>query len=264
MDTQSKDGWETKPNYWETETEEMKYTIHQSSENNDDLKKPDYSKRLIDAIFVLAGGLTDNGKLHEWVIRRLNLALKLHKNSVNREKQKIICLGGGTYHKPPYLNEQRYVIHESTACAEYLIKSGIDPKNIYREWSSYDTIANGYFAFSNYILPLNLKNIIVITSEFHIDRTKQIFNWILKLNNINCKIYYECVTDEGLPKDILNCRREREKNSLMNLKNNVIPKINTINKFVKWFYEDHKAYCSDVYILKDKNDDDNNLLKKTY
>lgn len=37
-----------------------------------------------------------------------------------------------------------YVIHEGTSCAAYLVQRyGMDPDHILKEWSSYDTIANG-------------------------------------------------------------------------------------------------------------------------
>ena len=47
-----------------------------------------------------------------------------------------------------------------------IINLGVCPNMIYKEWSSYDTIANGFFAFTNFIIPLKQKNIILITSEF--------------------------------------------------------------------------------------------------
>ena len=136
----------------------------------------------IDAIFVLAGGLKNHNTLNDWVIDRLDLAYDIY----SKTNVKIICMGGGTYHKPSIINEYGYTVHESTICADYLVELGVNPKDIYREWSSYDTIANGYFAFMNYIYPLKLKNILVITSEFHMERVKIIFNWINSISlNIN-------------------------------------------------------------------------------
>lgn len=204
-------------------------------------------KNKLDFIIVLAGGLTETGKLNEWVIRRLDRAIELHE--IN--KCPILCCGGGTYHKPPYINEKGFVIHESTECVNYLVQQGIDKNNIYREWSSYDTIANAFFSLTSHILcNLNFKNIGIITSEFHMPRSKEIFDWIYNLVEHNYKLNYFPVTDFGLNEEILDSRIEREKNS----KKNVLilkEKIKSMREFHEWFYKEHNAYNNNfLYIEK--------------
>ena len=211
-----------------------------------------------DAIFVLAGGITNDGLVHPWVERRLYASYLFYKN----KKTKIICLGGGSYHIPAICNKDGFIIHESTACAEYLINLGIDSKDVYKEWSSYDTIANGYFGFTNHIIPMGLKRVLVITSDFHMDRSKEIFNWINSLYSNILVIDYYCVTDEGLDDELITTRRAREVQSLLNLKKHVIPKIKTIQAFHKWFYEEHKAYCSNAHSIRETIVDEN--TKKSY
>ena len=104
--------------------------------------------------------------------------IELYNHYKDFQQCKIIVMGGGTYHKPPILNDSNYVIHESSSCALYLTQQGdVDPKDIYREWSSYDTIANGYYAYLNYIKPLNIKEFVLITSKFHMPRVKVIFDY---------------------------------------------------------------------------------------
>ena len=127
---------------------------------------------------------------------------------------------------------------------------GVSPNNIYKEWSSYDTIANGFFGFVNFIIPLKLKSIVLITSEFHIPRSKAIFLWMKQIFNIDIKIEFISAADENLDKDIIKTRTEREKNSLNMLKENVINKIDTIEKFHKWFYTEHNAYCSNSELIR--------------
>ena len=115
-------------------------------------------------IFVLAGGQLKDGNVNAWVKERLDLVLSIKQNN----KDAIIyCIGGGTYHKKPIHNIYGHVIHESRSCSNYLIEKGINYKDIKREWSSYDTIANGYFSFTNFILPMNMDECVLITSEFH-------------------------------------------------------------------------------------------------
>ena len=227
------DGWDSKPDGWEK--------IDRLS-----LRRKDNEKIILshsyDAMFVLAGGIDSDGLVYPWVERRLDLARKIY----NGRKSKIICLVGGTYHRPPILNNKGYAIHESTSCSEYLIQTGVNPKDIYREWSSYDTIANGYFSFVNFILPMDLKKIVVITSEFHMMRTKLIFDWLNEIFKRDIKINYYSVSDEDLDSDIIDIRIQREIKSVLSLSKNLIPKIRDVKGFHKFIYEDHKAYCSEI------------------
>lgn len=89
-----KSGWEHKPQNWE------EHDINEININNikNYDKKNICNKNVcngnicndIDAIFVLAGGLDENGDLYEWVKRRLGLAFNLY----NKKNTEIICLGG--------------------------------------------------------------------------------------------------------------------------------------------------------------------------
>jgi len=257
------DGWNEKPVDWEEEPEYLKKIMDQQQSIYSKIKFNKYDNVDLDAIFVLAGGLKNNGNVHEWVIRRLDLAYNIYKTKKDNSL-KIICLGGGTYHKPPILNKDSYIVHESTACAEYLIQLGVNPKNVYKEWASYDTIANSYFANVNFIYPMKLKHILLITSEFHMKRTIAIFNWIKSLNKNNYQMYFEAVPDQGLDNNIINAREIREKSSLNNLKTYVFPKIKTLQDFHKWFYEDHKAYCSNSENIRNTVLNINNKIKETY
>ena len=138
-------------------------------------------------IFVLAGGQINNGDVNSWVKQRLDIAIKIKKENINSI---IYCIGGGTYHKPPILNNYNYVIHESKSCSNYLIENDISNSKIKREWSSYDTIGNGFFSFINFIIPLKIEELVLITSEFHMERAKEIFNYFNILFNQNIKITY--------------------------------------------------------------------------
>ena len=241
------DGWNKLPTGWEvidhpsdTDTIENKIDL--------DIEFNITQNTECDAIIALAGGITSDGKLHPWVKRRLLLArwIYLKQNS----QPKIICLGGGSYHIQPIVNKNGFVIHESTACSEFLIKANIPPNDIYREWSSYDTVANGFFAFSNFIIPMKLKKCVMITSEFHMVRSKLIFDWINKLYGNIVEILFISVSDEGLDKEIIDNRVERERTSAQNFLKNVISNIDSLEKFHKWFYEDHKAYCSNLELIR--------------
>jgi hypothetical protein len=194
-------------------------------------------------IFVLAGGHNDNGKCNSFVKQRLDLAIEIYNKYKN--KCKIICMGGGTYHKPPILNKLNYVIHESTTCAYYLCKNNVKEDDIYREWGSYDTIANGFFAFTNFILPLKIKNMVLITSQFHMKRSKEIFNYFINHCLYKINIHYLESSNELIKKDVLEERIKRENESLNNFINNISQM--SLEEFTNWFYTKHSAYKSIVH-----------------
>ena len=111
-----------------------------------------------------------------------------------------------------------------------------------REWFSYDTIANGYFSFFNFSKIRNWGNILVITSDFHLERTKLIFNWIYFMDKSKqYNIDFIGVSDEGLDDNIIKVRREREKNSVDNL-NKLIKKVTNFDELHRWFHNEHNCY----------------------
>lgn len=226
------DGFIIKPNNWNN----INYKYNNLFNKLENIKL----NKNYDVIYILAGGFNNKGIINEWVKRRLDYFINLYKNN-NKKIKYVICLGGGTYHKPPVLNSNNYVIHESTGLIKYLLDNGI-PKNILmREWFSYDTIANGYFSYINFTKIRNWKNILVITSNFHLERSKLIFEWIYSLNNIKYNLDFIGVSDNGLDMNIINSRIKREKQSIINLKK-VISKINNLEDFHKWFHNEHNCY----------------------
>ena len=144
-----------------------------------------------------------------------------------------------------------YTIHESTSCAEFLIKRGIPSTNIYKEWASYDTIANGYFMFLKFILPFKMKKVLVITSEFHMDRTRVILQWLCNIFNSNIHIVYRS-TNNIIDKSDLELRIQREKKSVESLQEKVIHKVRNLEEFTRWFYTEHKAYSSNSELIRQK------------
>jgi len=205
-------------------------------------------------IFILAGGQICNGSVNSWVKKRLDLGLEIASQN---ETSMIYCIGGGTYHKPPILNIHKHVIHESRSCSNYLISKKFNSKRIKREWASYDTIANGFFSFLNFIIPLKLEECVVVTSVFHMKRSKEIFNFFCKLFKSDVKVRYVCSEDE-MDQELLQIRKERERKSLDSFKNTIVSKINTVQEFMEWFYIEHNAYNNEQYVIENT---DCNVLK---
>ena len=101
-------GWEKVPEGWEKLPLSSAGSEEEQSEN--DSVEPYL-------LVVLAGGLDPaTGLPHPWVCNRLDRAKEI-QGGLNIP---ILCCGGGTYHNPPYLNKEGFVVHESTACAAYL------------------------------------------------------------------------------------------------------------------------------------------------
>ena len=98
----------------------------------------------------------------------------------------------------------------------------------------------------------------IITSQFHMNRTRTIFNYFNKLvmnSSIDLK-YIE--TENVIEKDILKVRMDRERESDNNFKENILTRTNTLEKFSLWFYTEHNAYKSNISYYSDYS------LKDTY
>lgn len=245
------DGWSHRPTGWNLFGAE-EYSENQSKLiNNQDLN--DFDDH--DFIIVLAGGLDNLGRNHPWVKDRLDIAYELYK----LKKRQILILGGGTYHKPPHLNHEKFVLHESTMGAKYLCDLGVNPRDLYREWSSYDTIANGYFSLLNFVVPMQLKKILVITSDFHMPRSRAIFEWIYGMydqwSSKQIRIDFLEINTRFLDSEIMEARSKREMRSLNNLRQ-TMERIDTWSKFHDWFFHEHKAYNCQFNEDKKENIDD--------
>lgn len=191
-----------------------------------------------DAILIAGGGVRQGGRLPEWSKRRLDKAVEVAKGEY------LITLSAGTTHKPPLLDKNGFVIFEAVAEGKYLIKQGIRPEKVLPENVSYDTIGNAYFARLIHIEPRRFKKLLVITSQFHLPRTKAIFNWIFSLSVP--KNYYQldflAVSDAGFNKKLLAARIEKEKQSLTNFKK-TIKKIKNLKQLHNWLFTEHDAYA---------------------
>eukprot|EP01023_Acetabularia_acetabulum_P033268 TRINITY_DN3113_c0_g1_i7.p3 TRINITY_DN3113_c0_g1~~TRINITY_DN3113_c0_g1_i7.p3 ORF type:complete len:270 (+),score=30.37 TRINITY_DN3113_c0_g1_i7:92-901(+) len=201
----------------------------------------------IDVIIVLAGGLCLDGSLPQWVSRRLDCALNIYEQQSGLSQ--ILLTGGGTPHKPVILDSNGHVLHESTVCAEYLLERGVDSGSMVKEIQSYDTIGNGYFSAMLHVLPAQCKNLAVVTSQFHMPRTKAIFNKIYSLVALQQNLaqeWYELdfvsVSDEGIFEDeVLKAREEKEAQSCQQFQKDM-QNINSLKEFHQWIYSTHLCY----------------------
>lgn len=193
-----------------------------------------------DAILIPGGGLKDDGSLHEWSKRRLDKGIEKFTGT-----EYLITLTRATTHKPPVLDRVGFPIDESVAAAKYLIKKGIPSKYILIENTSFDTIGNAYFARVVHCQPRNFKKLCVVSSKFHMPRTKVIFKWVFGLTPLSRRYVLEFIesADEGMRSDVLEVRRKKEAESLKKLFQ-TNKKIRTLSQFHAWIFTQHEAYSA--------------------
>jgi len=139
-------------------------------------------------IICLGGGISQDGTLPLWVTRRLNKAIELYGGKVCK---KLLMSGKG---------RNNFEHTEADAMKYYLMRAGVSVDDILKEGTSTDTIQNAFFSKISHVDPLEIKSFIVVTSEFHMERTQGIFRRVFREGY---KIRYESASDEDLdPKDL--------------------------------------------------------------
>ena len=196
-------------------------------------------QKKVDCILIPGGGLLEDGSLPPWTVARLEKALEFEGSS-----QWLIPLSAGTVHKPPPLDKRGFPIFESRQAAEFLAKAGVDPGRILTETCSYDTIGNAYFARTLFVDPLSLARCLVITSAFHLPRTRAAFAWVFSLAplGLTYSFSFESAPDLGLDPGALAARQAREGASLEKLQDTA-RRIKTLGDFQRWLYSEHAAYA---------------------
>lgn len=133
-----------------------------------------------DAVIILAGGISDQGKLPDSVKSRIRLAKKVFLGQFS----KIFLMSGkwSIYWDllPPRLSE-------SELMKNYAQKIGIPTSSIIIEGHSQNTYENVFYSIKLFVEPQNWKHVLVITSDFHLNRCKKIFSY---LNNSECNYYF--------------------------------------------------------------------------
>lgn len=201
-----------------------------------------------DAILVPGGGVRQGGELPTWVRRRLDLAAELSQGSY------IITLSAGTVHRPPPLDDRGFPIFEAVAGAQYLVRAGVPPNRVLTETSSHDTIGNAYFSRMHHADPMQLRRILVITSDYHLPRTIVAFTWVYHLTPVATarQIHFRSVADEEIDASILKARQQRERKSLKALKD-LTQRLTTLKDFHRWLFTEHTAYNSTANAFTETN-----------
>lgn len=195
-----------------------------------------------DAVIILGGGLTATGEPTPWVIPRLERALEYPGSPT------LVVLGSGTPHKPPPIDALGFPVNECAAMARYLIERGCPANRIVMEACSADTVGNAYFSRVIHVEPRGWNRLAVVTSEFHMTRSKAIFESVYGLASglrphSSFSLEFSATADTGLDEESLASRRERERKSLTTW----LWKARTFSSMKdlsEWIFSQHECYAA--------------------
>jgi uncharacterized SAM-binding protein YcdF (DUF218 family) len=130
-------------------------------------------------IAVLAGEIWHDNSLKEITKERVDLGILTWQKTL----ESFLVMSGSW----SLLLDKKPDTTEAEAMKEYAVKNGVDEKSILTEKESKDTIGNAYYLKTCFLSPNKITDLIVITSDFHIERVKYIFKFVLG-NDISVKI----------------------------------------------------------------------------
>jgi uncharacterized SAM-binding protein YcdF (DUF218 family) len=195
--------------------------------------------RRYDAVLVPGGGLRPGGALPPYVLNRLEAAQALAGEAP------IVPLSAVTVHRAPPLDAAGRPVLESAAAAVALLAGGVPAARIWTETASLDTIGNAYFARAIHTDPAGLRRLLVVNSEFHMPRTRLIFDWVFGLPPADppYALDYHTVPDQGLTEAGLAARRAKEAARMEDLRR-TIPRIASLAALHRWLFTEHRAYAA--------------------
>lgn len=161
----------------------------------------------------------------------------------------MVLLGAGTPHKRSVIDAAGFVLHESTAYASFLMRRGLPAAHLLKETSSYDTVGNAYFSATMHAAPAAWRRLAVVTSHFHMPRTRAIFDACYALAGAGLagdagrfSLDYHPVSDEGLfDPGVLQARVEKEARSAATWRADAAA-LRTLGDLHAWLFATHLCY----------------------
>ena len=184
-----------------------------------------------EAIVVLAGGIDDKPRhpwsVHAWMQRRWPTGT----GSLNHPS-------AAEHHKPTTLNAHGRVVHESTACAEYLLSAGVNAEHTYKEWASCDT-PNALFVHQHFGVAQGQQPAYHL--HFHMPRAQTIFNHMSEPHSDVHQCAIVSITQDGMPEDVLRVRKARATKQ-GKVYCECEGSMQDIAEFIKWLYTKHACH----------------------
>jgi vancomycin permeability regulator SanA len=185
---------------------------------------------------ILGGGVRPGGSIPPWVEARIDAALARWTGGP------ILCLSAGSVHVPALLDDRGQPWFESRCTAAELIRRGVPRESIYTETCSYDTIGNAYFTRLLHTDPRAWRDLTVVTSEFHMPRTRVIFDWVFALDATAYQLDYVAAPNRGLDAGALSARQAKERRGI-ELLTPLIARIQTMAALHDFIHTSHEAYA---------------------
>lgn len=155
----------------------------------------------------------------------------------------LILNSRGMPHKAPILGPDGRELDESVASARCAVETlGVDPAQILLDSWSVDTIGNAYFALLNHVIPLELKKILIVTSEFHMPRSKLLFDYIFSLAPGNRRLSYIATANTGLSLPEVEARERRELVSISHF-DETKQSFTNLKELSLFIFSKHQGYC---------------------
>lgn len=195
----------------------------------------------LDALIILGGGITQDDDLKKVTIQRLKKGI-----SVFKKNDFSYIIVAGAY---GFMEKYFPLKTEAKAMLEYLEKKELPKEKIILEEKSKETIGNIYFTKVNILEPKKLYKLVVVTSDFHMPRTKYIFKKVL---GIKYKLFFVDAPSD-LSRKVLKKKQITEL-ILLRLFKRWTNKMNIGDeKFIKKFlYTKHPAYSRHPKITKEQ------------
>lgn len=206
-------------------------------------------------IALLGGGLTAYGDLPLHTQLRVEKAMQVFDRLIaeGTERTRIFfaSLSYGTPHKPnPVSPTDQMPILESEAGARALIQKGVAPEQILLESLSRDTIGNAVFLRLLHTEVRGIRQLAVVTNDWHFPRTQAIFDLVFSLPmdktrpiaTSRYQLTYE-VAESGLEPEVHRGRAEREDQSRLTWIKNSAAFVDIVDLHC-WLFSQHNAYSA--------------------
>jgi hypothetical protein len=128
-----------------------------------------YTPKKIDALIILANLMDKFGKINSESEERVNKALDIYSGL--KVPPTLVTCGWA------YRTDNNIPI--AVAFKNFIIENfDINPEKICIEINSRDTVGDAYFTKVNHAEKCSWRNIVVVTSDYHVKRTIEIFNFV--------------------------------------------------------------------------------------
>src|SRR3989338_2310659 len=129
-------------------------------------------------LIILGGGLNEKEEPNETTQLRYDTAVKVH------QKYDFLLISSDRTYRP---QGSQHLISEAEAGQRYLLKKGIPATKILLEEQSRDTFSNAYFCRLLFIDPMKIQQFTVLTSQFHLPKSKYVFSLVFPKSQYTVK-----------------------------------------------------------------------------